>query len=227
MSHAVRAVFFDLDGTLLDTLSDIAGALNRVLAAHRLPTHPADAYRRMVGSGMRALVERAVPEEVRREIDLVERLERDAREAYAGEATANTRLYPGIAELLADLRGRGLTLGVLSNKPDAMARRVVQYFFAPSTFAAVRGQVEGMPPKPDPAGARAMLEALGVNAAQALYLGDSDVDISTALQSGMMPVGAAWGFRGGEELRRAGAAEVIAHPSELVTLVERINAGAS
>lgn len=227
MSHAVRAVLFDLDGTLLDTLSDIAGALNRVLAARGLPTHPVPAYRLMVGSGMSVLVERALPAEARSDDALRAAVEREAREAYAAEPVVRTRPYDGVRELLVQLRSRDVVLAVLSNKPDAMVAHVVERFFGASGFAAVRGHVERTPPKPDPSGARELLAFIGVGAADALYLGDSDVDMETARRSGMTPVGAAWGFRGEAELRAAGAAAVIHHPGELVPLVERISAGAS
>ncbi len=224
MSREIRAVLFDLDGTLLDTLSDIATAMNTALAAHGLPTHPVDAYRRMVGSGAEVLVRRALSEcgERRGEAasdDLVASVLRLMKREYASHPVSQTCPYPGILHAVAELAELAIPLAVLSNKPDELVEPILAEFFARGTFSVARGHVTGLPRKPDPAGARAIASELEVPARQCLYLGDSDVDVHTALNAGMVAIGAAWGFRGSAELIEAGAQRVINDPGELAPLV--------
>ncbi|TVQ29571.1 MAG: HAD family hydrolase [Spirochaetaceae bacterium] len=224
---AVRALLFDLDGTLLDTLSDIARVANRVLARHRLPTHATDAYRMMVGSGMRELVCRAVgPGDSGSEPSdaLVDRLAAEIKDEYATEPVVLTKPYDGIADALAKLgaiAGGAIGFAVLSNKPDPLVRRIVDAFFAPDTFRYAVGQRPGFPAKPDPA---SLIHLVGLMDAQgrALYVGDSDVDVQTARAAGVGSVGAAWGFRGRGELEASGADWVIDHPKELVAIVRSL-----
>lgn len=224
MSREIRAVLFDLDGTLLDTLSDIATAMNTALAAHGLPTHPTDAYRHMVGSGAEVLVRRALRgcDDDRRlsaSDDLVASLLSLMKREYASRPVLQTRPYPGIPQAVAELAELSIPLAVLSNKPDELVEPILAEFFARGTFSLARGHMAGLPRKPDPAGARAVASELDVPARNCLYLGDSDVDMHTALNAGMIAVGAAWGFRGGAELIEAGADQVINDPRELAPLV--------
>ena len=218
MGHAIRAVVFDLDGTLLDTLADIARAMNTVLARRGFPEHPVDAYRAMVGSGLTKLAERALPSGRDR---LVAECARELRDAYARAPVVETRPYEGVGDLLEALAARGYRLAVLSNKADELVRRIVPSFFADGTFAAVNGHVDGVPPKPDPTSALELVGRLGVEPVQAVLLGDSDVDMKTALNAGLDPIGAAWGFRGADELHAAGARAVIDRPIDLLATIER------
>ena len=210
-----KAVVFDLDGTLTNTLTDIAVAMNRALRMHGLPEYPTDAYKLMVGNGARILAERAVAERT----DMTDAVLADYQAYYEQHTRDTTRPYEGIPELLKALAERGLKLCVLSNKPHADTVNVVKYFFPDTPWTAIRGQVEGIPVKPDPAGARLICETLGVTADECLYLGDTKVDMATATSAGMYAVGVLWGFRDEKELRDHGAKVIISHPLELLPLL--------
>lgn len=211
-----QAVVFDLDGTLTNTLRDISTAMNRALRLNGLDEYPEDAYRYMVGNGARILAERAVGE--RRE--LTEQVLHDYQSYYEKHTQDATRPYDGIPELLSALAARGLRLCVLSNKPHADTVNVVRYFFPDVPWSEIRGQMEGVPVKPDPAGALAIAEALGVKPEDCLYLGDTWVDMDTAVRAGMHPVGVLWGFREEKELREHGAERIIRRPLELLDALD-------
>jgi phosphoglycolate phosphatase len=221
MKHSPQAVIFDLDGTLLDTLADLAAAANRVLARFGYPIHPLDAYRRFVGSGVATLLARALPPgEAARLAEAGMRPILEAMRAdYQDHAAEATCPYPGVVELLAALRERNVTSGVLSNKPHEATLAVVRHFFGSHPFAVVQGHAPGMPLKPDPTSALAMADAFGLAPSRILYLGDSDIDMITAKAAGMYAVGAAWGFRGADELRASGADCVCAAPLEVAALL--------
>ncbi len=222
MNQAFQAVLFDLDGTLLNTLADIARAMNTALAERNLPTHEVDAYRLMVGSGLEELARRAVPAQTRADERAVAELALRLREEYGRHPVDLTRPYEGVPELIAELRAReALPLAVLSNKAGALVREIVGRFFSADDFAVVRGLEDGVPAKPDPTSALDVASRIGVAPHAVVYLGDSDVDVQTARNAGMHAVGAGWGFRGAEELRTAGADEVIAHPLDLPDLLDR------
>ena len=210
-----RAVLFDLDGTLADTIDDLAGAVNRCLARRGLPEHDRALFKVMVGDGFRNLITRALPEDLRSE-DYIEATRAEAAEDYAGRCLERTRPYPGIPELLSNLARRGLPFGVLSNKPDALTKKVVAGLFPTMTFALVRGESPEFPRKPDPASALDACARLGARAAETLYLGDSGVDMRTAKAAGFLALGALWGFRGEAELREAGADALLASPLDLI-----------
>jgi phosphoglycolate phosphatase len=220
MTRRIRAVVFDLDGTLLDTLADIARAMNSVLSRHALPSHEVDAYRWMVGSGLEALVRRAVPWEVEADAMLVGKLATELRREYESDPVAKTRPYDGVPQLLDSLAERRVPVAILSNKADALVRRIVDELLGDHRFRVVQGLRDDVPAKPDPTSALAIASALGCAPAGVLYLGDSDVDMQTAANAKMIPVGAGWGFRGAEELRAAGAAVVLDHPGELLHLID-------
>jgi len=215
----VRAVLFDLDGTLLDSLADIALAANAVLGDLDQPTHPLEAYRHFIGDGVAMLFRRALPVD-QLEVALVDRCVADFRGAYAESWDVRTRPYDGIPELLDALTARGVALAILSNKPDDFTHKCAQRFLDRWPFRAVIGQREGVLPKPDPAGAIEVARRLAIPADQFLYLGDTAVDMQTAARSGMRPIGAAWGFRPAEELWSGGAAAVIEHPGELLAILD-------
>lgn len=222
MNQGFQAVLFDLDGTLLNTLADIARAMNTVLAERNLPTHEVDAYRLMVGSGLDELVRRAVPAETRADERTVAELAVRLREEYARRPVELTRPYEGVPELIATLRARdSLPLAILSNKAGDLVREIVARFFSPEDFVDVRGLEAGVPAKPEPTSALDIASRMGVQPGAVIYLGDSDVDVQTARNAGMYALGAAWGFRGADELRAAGADEVIAHPLDLPDLLDR------
>ena len=214
-AQSYDGVIFDLDGTLADTLHDIAAAMNHVLSAHQLPTHPIDAYRGFLGSGVGVLVERALPSgSEERHGELLAAF----RERYLDQLIVETRAFPGIDELLADLDAAGVSLAVLSNKPQVPTARIVATLFPTVGFRAVYGQRPEIPRKPDPSAALAIASELDLPPARIAFVGDTAIDMETAVGAGMLPVAVSWGFRGIDELRRAGARHLLAHPSELVTL---------
>jgi phosphoglycolate phosphatase len=212
------AILFDLDGTLLDTLVDIAHAANQVLIDQGYSAHPLDDYRYFVGEGVRILFRRALPESARTE-DVVEACSAAFRDTYSRLWNVHTRPYAGVKELLAALRNFDLSQAVLSNKPDLFTKRCVAAHFPKDTFQVVLGQREGVPQKPDPAGAREIAEQLSIPADRFLFLGDTAVDMQTARSAGMVPVGALWGFRPREELEAGGAERLIRQPADLLDLL--------
>lgn len=213
-----QAVIFDLDGTLLDSLEDLADSMNHVLAAAGLPTHAVAAYRFFVGDGVEMLVRRAAPEE-RADTATLARLAIAMREEYDRRATSKTRPYPGIPELLDELSARGLPVAILSNKPHDATRHVVARLLPRWRFAAVQGVLPEIPRKPDPAGALALAARLHLAPGEVLYVGDTDTDMRTARAAGMRAVGVLWGFRPGAELTAAGAQFLVATPADILPLL--------
>lgn len=214
---SIQAVVFDLDGTLLDTIADLAGAINRSLAACGMPTHTVDECRGFVGGGIREAVRRALPPDSGEA--LIDRVLTLYRDDYPFHCAEQTRPYPGIGALLERLTGRGIPLGVLSNKTEATAQKVVHTFFPDVPFHCVLGRAEGRPLKPHPDAAAPVLAALGLPAGAVAYVGDSGTDIVFAKAAGMLPVAAPWGYRSREELVREGAALVPGSPAELYDLL--------
>lgn len=212
----VRAVLFDLDGTLTNTLEDIADAMNRSLRLHGLQEWPLDAYRYLVGDGARKLAERAV----RDQQELALSVQQEYQAYYQEHTRVKTQPYAGVPEMLRALQDKGLKLAVFSNKPDADTKNVVAHFFPDIPWAAVRGQIEGVPVKPDPTGALAVAEALQIPPAEFLYLGDTATDMHCAVNAGMLPIGALWGFRTAEELQSSGARQLVQHPMDVLSCLE-------
>lgn len=213
-----RAVIFDLDGTLADTLDDLADAVNAVLDRHGFPPRPRDEYRRLVGEGARRLVERALPEAARQHTDAI--LD-EFRAYYFAHLIVKTRPYGGVTELLGTLAEKRIPLGVVSNKPDEPTRRLVSALFPNVPFGVVLGERPGVPKKPDPAPALEAARALGRRPADCLFVGDTAIDMQTAAAAGMVGVGVLWGFRGRDELEAAGARALLSSPDELVALLDK------
>ncbi len=216
---AKQAVLFDLDGTLLDTIDDLADSLNAVLAAEGLPTSPTAEHKFMVGDGVRNYVLRSLPPDRRDDEDLLARVTGKYRDAYTRNWAVKTRVYVGVAEMLAALTERGVRLAVLSNKPDDFTRAMVSHFLGAFPFEVVRGALPEVPMKPDPAAAVAIAEQMHLTGEAFGYLGDTATDMQTARAAGMFAVGALWGFRPRTELADAGAEALIAHPAELPELL--------
>jgi phosphoglycolate phosphatase len=215
---AIRAVLFDLDGTLLDTLEDIGSAMNRVLADHGLPQYPLSRYRWFVGDGAEILVRRALPPQQATQ-EMVRRCLADFRTAYARCWNVHTKPYPGIPELLDVLEKKGLGMAVLSNKPHEFTVRCVDTYLQRWRFGAVLGEEPERLRKPDPAGAFEIAARLCLPPQEILYLGDTATDMQTSCAAGMLPVGALWGFRPASELRAAGARRLIETPAGLLDLL--------
>lgn len=212
-----KAILFDLDGTLLDTLRDLADSGNEVLAARGFPSHPVDAYRTFIGNGMMNLVRDIFPDGHRPdEGQETDQVLVEYREAYGRNWKNTTRPYEGINELLDTLTEQRIPIGILSNKAHDFTEKCVDAFLGNWNWDVVLGAREGIPKKPDPAGAIGAAERLGVTAADCWFVGDSDVDMFTAVNAGMHAIGVNWGFRSAEELRAAGAEIVIQNPAELL-----------
>lgn len=211
------AVIFDLDGTLLDSLEDLADSVNAVLAGRGMPVHPVPAFRRFVGNGVVNLVRRAAPAGLA-DAELRE-LVSEGRAEYGRRWDAKSRPYPGVPAMLDALARAGVRLALLSNKPDEFTARIAERFFAPWLLNPARGAREGVPLKPDPAAALDVARDLGQEPAGILFAGDSDVDVRTAKNAGMFAAGVLWGFRDAEELTAAGADKLFATPDELARFI--------
>ncbi len=214
----MTAVLFDLDGTLIDSLTDLADSMNSVLSGLGYPSHPKEAYRYFVGDGMETLVRRTLPPDKTDEATVAKALAA-MRAAYQACGHQNTRPYPGIPELLDALTARRLPLVILSNKPDDFTQEAVTSLLGRWSFRAVRGVRPEIPKKPDPAGALALATELAIPPDTFLYLGDTSIDMLTANRAGMFPVGVLWGFRTAEELRESGAAVLLDTPLDLLPLL--------
>ena len=212
------AVLFDLDGTLLDTLADLADSMNAALTQMHLPTHPQVAYKEFVGDGMPMLARRVLPERERSEARIAEAIAAMTRE-YDRRWNRSSWPYDGVGELLDAIDGYGLAKGVLSNKPHAFVLQCVAQMLGEWHFDFVQGVAEDCPSKPNPQGALAIAERLGVRPERVCYVGDSNIDMRTATAAGMYAVGACWGFRSAEELRDSGAQELITRPMELMPIL--------
>jgi phosphoglycolate phosphatase len=215
-----RAVIFDLDGTLLDTLADIADSANRALIAHGFPDHQRSTYRQFVGDGSAILISRALPPNQRSDATIQSCLENFIRD-YSHNWHQATKPYDGLARLLRELQNRNIRLAVVTNKPHRFAVSMVAHYFADCPFDPVLGQRDGVPKKPDPAQALAAAAKIGVEPSSCIFIGDSAVDMETACNAGMQPVGAGWGFRSAKELLDSGARAVIYRPMEMIELIDR------
>jgi phosphoglycolate phosphatase len=209
-----RAAIFDLDGTLVDSLQDLADAANQVLTDYGYPIHSVDAYRYFVGDGLRTLIERVAP------ADLTEKEYDDCLRRFEKVYTLNWRRnscpYPGIHAMLAGLKNAGLSLAVLSNKPHSFTLEFVDYFFPGGIFPIVFGQRPEVEKKPSPAGALEIAEMMAVAPSKCLYIGDTAVDMQTGKSAGMFTVGVLWGFREKQELLDHRADKIVQHPMEIV-----------
>lgn len=211
-------VIFDLDGTLLNTIGDLAVACNAMLALRGLPQHSYDDYCHFVGNGILRLVERALPEPLRAP-ENIDRARADFVKYYLDHIDCRTTPYDGIPELLAELDRRAIRMAVASNKFQAGTEKLVARFFPGVSFAVVFGQRPGVPLKPDPAVVGEILARTSVPRDEVLYVGDSGVDMLTARAAGVRSAGVTWGFRERQELVEAGASNIVDRPEQLLDLL--------
>lgn len=211
------SIIFDLDGTLLDTLRDLADTVNEILEHRGLARHSLADYKRFIGDGLVSLIQRSVP--AKNDKDLVAELCIDFQERYKHNWKKNCRPYPGILEMLEKLHKRHIDCAVLSNKPHDFTRLFVQEFFPADTFRLVYGQREGFAKKPSPDVALFIAEELGRQPDEVLFVGDSGVDMQTGVAAGMHSVGVTWGFRSMGELLQNGAECIVKRPEELLLYV--------
>jgi len=215
--NGFTSIIFDFDGTLVDTLKDIADAMNSALATLGFKTYPVDDYRHFIGYGVDRLARRVVPEEYHTEKTLNECLEIMAEE-YRTRWHKNSRPFPGITELLKKLKGMGVKTAVLSNKDHIFTRQMAAALLSPHVFDCVQGALPSMPKKPDPALALRVAQTLGEEPSRIVLAGDTRTDMETACAAGMHPVGCLWGYRDEEELRKFGARGIVSAPGELARL---------
>lgn len=211
----MKALVFDLDGTLVDSLADIASAMNAALVEHGLPTHGLPAYRRFVGEGVEVLTAHAVAPHQQWHGAVLQRY----RTLYAQGLPGTTRPFPGIVDLLLALQSRGVGLAVLSNKPDASTRHLVAQLFPQVSWAGVAGQKADVPRKPDPTAALDLARTLGVAPHECGFVGDSAIDMRTAGAAGMRGIGVTWGFRDRAELEQHGAHAIVDTPAQVLALL--------
>lgn len=210
-----KLVIFDLDGTLLNTIGDLADAVDYVMRSRNLPEHTNAEYRQMVGGGIKRLVERALPAELAANEAYVEECVTQFRRYYVDNIDRHTTPYEGMPELLRKLQSMGIKLAVASNKFQHGTDRLVAKFFGDIDFVAVEGNREGAPLKPDPEIVNNILRIAGINREECVMVGDSGIDIRTAKAADIDSIGVSWGFRFAEELYDAGATIVATTMEEL------------
>ncbi len=213
-----KLVIFDLDGTLVNSIFDLGDSVNTVLKAQGLRTYGYEDFKHFVGNGTRKLIERALPEDMRTD-ENIDRFHAQFSLEYRKHCLDKTRPYDGITELVEKLRQAGIRTAVASNKPDEFSRYIVEKTFGRESFDIVMGKREGKPTKPDPAIIYDILSALDIPPSQAVVAGDSDVDVFTAHNADLACIGCEWGFRGREELEKAGADFIIGSPEEMSGLI--------
>ena len=214
----MRLIVFDLDGTLLNSLEDLADSANWVLEQHEFPTHPVDAYRYFVGDGVRKLIERILPQEECTEAR-IEQCRQEFVAYYKVHMEDKTSVYEGITELLVELKNRGLKIAVATNKVHIAVKPLMEKYFPEIRFDSMIGQREGVPVKPAPQIMFDILRETGCEPSEALHVGDTATDMQLAHNAGVTPVGVLWGYRPLEELQEAGAKFIIEKPEELLGLV--------
>lgn len=219
MKH-IKAVIFDLDGTLADTLADLAASANYALKALGYPEHEVEEYRYFVGNGIPVMLRRASG--AGDDPDAVQRLREKFMEHYRVHFCDNTSVYSGMPDAVLKLREWGIKTAVVTNKADSMAKTIVEKLY-PGLFDMVVGQIDGVPCKPDPKVTLSVMSKLGVIPGECVFLGDSDADMQTALNCGAYGAGALWGFRTREELLCNGAKSLLESPDKLVDLIKSIN----
>lgn len=218
----IKGIIFDLDGTLLNTIDDIADSMNFALKANGFYEYVNDEYKYFVGKGVHHLVEMVLDGQSRDE-QKKQKVLSSYLKKYAELQNNKTKPYSGIEELLMNLNLKELKVGVLSNKPDADTQKVVKRYFPNVAFDAIFGAQDTFPIKPHPAGANLMVKRFDCKAEEVLYVGDTSVDMQTAKNAGLTAIGVLWGFRKEAELVRAKADYIIAHPREVLDILRELN----
>lgn len=216
--HPIKAILFDLDGTLLDTIEDLTASTNHALRKFSLPERSVDEVRSFVGNGVRRLMQQAVPANTSNE--LFEEIFETFKDYYFKHSYDYTLPYPGIMPLLYELKEKGLKLGIVSNKWHTAVQELSRCFFSDLIEVAI-GESETTPRKPNPEGVFTALKALGCNAKEALYVGDSNIDIMTAQNAGIKCISVTWGFRNEEFLKAHQARTLIHNPQELLSIITK------
>lgn len=213
-----KAIIFDMDGTLLNTLTGIGKATNRVLAAMNFPQHPMANYRYLVGEGAARLIRCALPEDARDEQTIQQGL-KAFQDDYRLNWQANTQPYDGIVDMLDALAEHGVRMAILSNKPHNITKACVEEMLADWKFEVVFGQRDDVPRKPDPFSALEIARMMEIQPSDYIFMGDTGIDMKTASNGGMFPLGVLWGFRPEKELREEGAKVLIKDPLEILDIL--------
>lgn len=219
----IKAVLFDLDGTLVDTLGDLAISVNHVLKKHGHPTHEKEKFKIFAGNGNEVMMSRALPEEYRKDRDYVLSLRQEFYDYYKNHCADVSQVYSGINELLKGLKEMDILVSIVTNKAQVMTDVLVPKLMDKTIFSAIIGQRDNVPTKPEPHMPFLAMTEMDVNPDECLFVGDSNTDIETALNSGNIPVGVLWGFRSEEELRGAGARYIVKTPKEIMNIIKEIN----
>lgn len=214
-----KAAVFDLDGTLLNTLEDIADSVNTMLSSHQFPRHSYETYKYLVGDGLTELVTRAIPSENRTK-EITDICIKEAFAEYQQHWNVKTKIYKGIPELLSGLRSKGLNLTILSNKPDELTQKTVKHFLSDFPFKLVIGESPKFPKKPDPESTLYIAKTLNLSPSECVYFGDTSIDMKTAKSAGMFAVGVLWGFRKARELAEYGANLLIYNPADFFSQLD-------
>lgn len=213
-----KAIIFDLDGTLLDTLETLSYYGNETLKKFGIAPYEKDAYRYMVGNGAKILIRRMLAGRSCETEELFEKAFKEYISAYNADTLYKTEIYPGITELLKGLSERNVKIAVLSNKPHEATVPILKSFFGEDIFTDMRGAMEGVPIKPDPAAALDIAEKMGLTPSECVYVGDTAVDMETGKRAGFYTVGVLWGFRDRDELENGGADKIVSRPEEILSL---------
>jgi phosphoglycolate phosphatase len=216
---AYKGVIFDLDGTLVNSIEDLADAMNTVLKTHNYPTHDYETYKTFVGSGIKSLVINALPEQLKTNETQIDTCFDAMKRIYSENCTVKTKAYNGIYELLEPLKKKGIKLSILSNKADVLTKKVASHLF-PDCFDNVVGLTTEALKKPNPTVALEISKAMGLTPEEIVFVGDSGPDIKTALGAKMLPVGVSWGFRSKASLIKLGASHVLNEPLDLMQLLD-------
>lgn len=216
----IKAVMFDLDGTLVNSLYDLANAVNFCLEAEGFKTHSVEQYKQFIGNGVYKLIERSLPQ-THRTPEQINAVKDKYLQHYKQHCSDDTVCYDGIKELVASLRAKGIKLAVITNKGQETADMVVKKLFG-NEFSFVIGQNDETPLKPDPKSAKFVMEKLGFRSKECLFVGDSGVDMQTALNAGAIPIGVLWGFREKQELIENGAEYTVEYPARILEIIEEL-----
>lgn len=215
----IRLVIFDLDGTLLNTISDLGTACNYALKNEGLPQHQIEDYNRMVGNGFRKLIEKAAPG---RNAEEIQKLVELSRAFYDTHNTVTTKPYPGIPELLKEMEIRGLKLAVASNKYQSATERIIRHYFPETSFVSIQGQQEERPIKPDPSIIYDIIDISGISKEETILIGDSDVDITTAHNAEIPSIAVTWGFNNIKEIQDASPDYIVSNTSRIVEIIDSL-----
>jgi phosphoglycolate phosphatase len=217
----IKSVIFDLDGTLIDSIQDIADCTNRMLKNNGFDTHPLESYVKWIGNGARILIEKAVPTDT--ESKIIDKLLSDYIELYTVNYNIKTCVYEGLEDVLNFLEKQKLSISIFTNKPHAETQKIAAFYLNKWDFKFIYGQRNNVPKKPDPKVALEIANELNIQPSEIVFIGDSSTDIKTAKAADMIPVGVTWGYGTKESMQDAGC-KIFAHnPTELIEIVKKIS----